>query len=242
MEIRHIKSRGIIFTFYDLDMPTNVSVIVSERTYYIIDSYLGPDIMRGIDKYLIDNYGEKEYILINTHSDWDHIWGNCYFNNSPIIGHILCHEDIVTSGIEYLNSNSEYIRGNVSIRPPNIVFDSKIFYIEDSIEIVYTPGHSKDSISVIDRKDGVLYGGDNIERPIPYIQWNNIKSYMDTLEFYMKLDIDKVIGGHTLIEDKGIIVDNLDYLKSIYNNNKEIDDETLKERHASNLEFLNKNK
>lgn len=241
MEIRKIGNRGILFTYYDLEVPTNIYIIVTDKKYFIIDTYLGNKIMKEIDSYLKLNYGEKEFIIINTHSDWDHIWGNDYFKNSMIISHRLCREEIMKTGEYYLEKNSEYKREVENLKLPNLIFEEKIIFAEEEIEIYYSPGHTEYSISIYDKVDKVLYTGDNIEGPIPYIQSIDIENYIETLDNYLKKDIDTVLGGHILIEDKNIIIENRNYLLDILNKKEiNIKDSDFLEIHSENLAFLKK--
>jgi glyoxylase-like metal-dependent hydrolase (beta-lactamase superfamily II) len=62
-------------------------------------------------------------------------------------------------------------------------------------------------------KDKVLFAGDNLERPIPCLMSKNLNQYINTLEGYLNLEAEIIIGGHTGCEDKSLIRHNLDYLK-----------------------------
>ncbi len=85
MNIKQVGKRGLLFTFYELknanyDCVTNVYVINGKDHFFICDTYLGPFYMKIIKDYLETNFGKKEYIIFNSHSHWDHIWGNCDSN------------------------------------------------------------------------------------------------------------------------------------------------------------------
>lgn len=239
MEIKRVCKRGFLFTYYDLGIPTNIYVIVGNDRYFIIDSYLGLEPMKEVDEFLQREFGEKDRIIINTHSDWDHIWGNAYFKKDIIISHSLCREDILLNGNYYLNKYKNFKRGVDKLKLPNLTFEDRLIFTEEAIEIFYSPGHSPDSISIYDRKDKVLYVGDNVERPIPHIQSKDIKTYIETLKKYLEFDIDSLLGGHTLIENKELVLENIDYLEDLLYKRKieNIDEEFLK-IYKENLEFL----
>ncbi|MBW4829012.1 MAG: MBL fold metallo-hydrolase [Clostridiaceae bacterium] len=74
MNIKKVRNRGILFTFHDLGIPTNVYAIYGEHYTYIIDTYLGPDIIKLV--------GDKPIIVVNTHSHWDHVWENSLYFSS----------------------------------------------------------------------------------------------------------------------------------------------------------------
>ena len=238
MKITNIGSRGTLFTFYDLEMPTNVYVINTMDTYFIVDTYLGEDPMVAIEDYLIEHFGNKKKIVINTHSDWDHIWGNSYFEDNLIISHEKCKEDILKNGEHFLKEHSRLKRGFRKLVVPNMTFKEKITFSE-GIEVFHSPGHSVDSISIFDRVDNVLYAGDNIEYPIPFIQFEDIKGYIDTLRKYLELDADIFIGGHTEVENADIVKSNKNYLeKLLWGNSIDIEDDYVKVVHESNSKFL----
>jgi cyclase len=89
MEIKKVGRRGTLFTFYDLGIPTNVYVINAKQYVYILDTYLGPDIMKMINQYIKEQYGNKQVIVVNSHSHWDHVWGNSFFSPTIIISHVF---------------------------------------------------------------------------------------------------------------------------------------------------------
>lgn len=43
--------------------------------------------MNTIKEYLLNQIVSKELLVFNSHSDWDHIWGNCVFESAEVIGH-----------------------------------------------------------------------------------------------------------------------------------------------------------
>lgn len=207
-----VGSRGILFFFRDIGR-TNVYVINGKRNVFIVDTYLGPDIMSDINKYIEKNFGEKPIIVINTHNHWDHVWGNCFYSSSPIIAHSLCMKNMKGDGLKKLEEHKGSKKGEVVYTYPNITFENRLRFEEDEVELYYTPGHTDDSISVIDLHDKVLYAGDNLEEPTPQLRQENAKQYIQTLEEYLKLDVNIVIGGHTECSDKALITKNLDYAK-----------------------------
>ncbi len=215
MEMKRVGSRGMLFTFYDLGIPTNVYVICGNKYAYIIDTYLGPDSMDEINQYIAARHGGKNVIVVNTHSHWDHVWGNSLYNNSLIISHVLCREFMEKEGQGELLKYEKYKRGEVKILYPNLTITGRLYFEEDKVLIYHTPGHTEDGISVVDLADGVLYAGDNLERPIPYITYNDPKQYREVLEEYLALEVDIVIGGHTRCEDKALIKDNLNYITKL---------------------------
>ena len=73
-------------------------------------------------------------------------------------------------GLEQFELYPNLIRGDVVLTYPNITIDKYIRFEEDEVELYHTPGHSDDSISIIDCFDKVLFAGDNIEEPYPFVE------------------------------------------------------------------------
>lgn len=241
MEIKTVGARGFLFTFYDLGIATNVYVINGEKHVYVVDTYLGPDIMQEINNFIAEKCGDKPLIAINSHSHWDHVWGNSVYSSSLIIGHELCKKHMQKEGAEKLEKLKEYQRGQVILTYPNLTFTDKLFFEEDGLLVYYTPGHTDDGISVLDLEDRVLFAGDNLERPIPYIMSGNIPQYISTLEEYLEVDADLIIGGHTGIEGKELIEDNLAYVRKVFEGDTvEFETGSYKEYHESNMKWLGK--
>jgi len=239
MEIKKVGSRGTLFTFYDLGIPTNIYVINGKQYVYILDTYLGPDIMQQIIQYIKTQYGNKQVIVINSHSHWDHVWGNSLFSSTIIISHVLSREYMKQDGLEKLEKYKEYRKGDIILTYPNLTFTDKICFEEDNVLIYHTPGHTDDSISIIDWEDKVLFAGDNLEWPIPYLMSKDLKQYIKTLEDYMKLDVQNIIGGHTACEDKSLILNNLDYVRKVLMGNTiEFERDEYTQYHKTNMEWL----
>ena len=208
-----------MFTFDDLsspdyECPTNIYVINANKTFYVCDTYLGPDIMKMVKKYLKETFGEKPYVVFNSHADWDHHWGNCAFPNSKIIAHELCKELINKEAEKQLELNKKYQKGKIIITPPNLLFKHNLNLDEDGIKLFHSPGHSVDSSSCYDVIDKVLFAGDTLEKPIPYFPrtLDLLKKYPETIKKYTELEIDTIIPGHGPISDISLLNENKEYI------------------------------
>jgi cyclase len=215
MNVKEIGKRGLLFTFYELDnYPTNVFVINGKTHVFICDTFLGPEPMEEIKNYLRYHHVENPYIIFNSHSHWDHIWGNCAFESSLIVSHVLCRDIIMKEAESELERYQEYNQGNVRIILPNVTFKERISFPEEGIELFYSPGHTVDSASLLDRIDNTLFVGDNIEAPIPYLFYKNLTEYTHTLQTYITMEADTIIPGHGTIPDESLLKENLEYVEA----------------------------
>lgn len=214
MKIQRIKNRSVLFTYnipsgWDL----NLHLIMGEKYNYIIDTGLGSLSIAPIMEYIKND--NKQVIVINTHYHWDHVWGNSAFQNCMIISHELCREMIESKWDSMMQRNGQHCFGEVKMQLPNLVFDSELYFPEDKIRLIYTPGHTIDSISIIDEAEKVINAGDNIgdtmDEIVPSI-YSEKGLYIETLSKYKELDFDTCISGHNVILGKDVIERILDKL------------------------------
>lgn len=212
MKIQKLGKRNIVLTWSVPDgWSVNIHVIQGKHSVYIIDTGLGSDnIMEVLDLLKFDN---KSVIIINTHHHWDHIWGNHMFKEHQIISHRLCREFINLKWEEMLNTKGKYIMGETKLCLPTITFEKEIYFHEDHIRLLYSPGHTLDSISVIDEEDNVMNIGDNIgddmDEIIPSISASK-DEFIHTLNMYLDLNVNAYISGHNVTVDKSVIKNLLD--------------------------------
>ena len=214
MKIEKVGKRSIVFKYNLPDWNLHLHLILGERYNYVIDTGLGSESIAPVKEYLKNN--KKPVIVINTHYHWDHIWGNHCFKDDIIISHSLCREIVAKNWDEMLEKNESYIRGNVEMCLPNLVFEEDLYFPDDKIRIFYTPGHTIDCISVFDEYDKVLNAGDNIgdtmQEIVPSLKTEKA-IYMKSINKYKELNIDACISGHNDVLGKDVF----DKIESILN-------------------------
>jgi len=202
-----LTNRNVMFTqpmgeVYDL----NLGLILGTKYNYIIDTGLGSGSVSPIMEYIGNN--NKPIIVVNTHSHWDHIWGNWVFDKSPIISHTTCRELANKYWDDAIKEYGKSIDGEVRKCLPNMVFDGSLHFPEDGITIFHTPGHTADCISVYDALDKVLYAGDNIgdtnDEIIPWIE-TDFTTFQQLLDTYKQYNFEVCISGHNKPQAKCII-------------------------------------
>ncbi|MHA2365257.1 MAG: MBL fold metallo-hydrolase [Candidatus Hodarchaeales archaeon] len=217
MKIQEIGSRVIVFSYFHqfLGDTTNVVMINAEHHIFVCDTFLGPESMKPILNYIeVHGLSKKPIVIFNTHSDWDHIWGNNGLNSKFILSHKFCQKEIYLKGEESLSKLKEHQQGKVVITSPNLVFLEKIYFPEDKIEFFYTPGHTDGSASCFDHIDNILICGDNIEYPFPCLTNSAFQEYQKTLKNYLELNAIFIIPGHgEFHQNNDLIKENLAYLQ-----------------------------
>ncbi|SHO53628.1 MBL fold metallo-hydrolase [Anaerocolumna xylanovorans] len=203
MRINRIKNRGILFTYDEPGWDLNLYLIRGRKYNYLIDTGLGSLCIEPMKEYLKG----KETIVINTHYHWDHIWGNGSFQEGIIVSHKLCKDMIQSKWDEMLQKNGNYRMGEILKGLPNLVFDKELIFTEDRIRLFHTPGHTIDSISVLDEEEKVLFAGDNVgdsEEDIVPSLYCDREVYEDTVNKYKELEFDICLSGHNTILKKEV--------------------------------------
>src|SRR5690348_3825626 len=70
------------------------ALLLGARRAAVIDTLLCPEDMAPLQVHLAGH--GRPVIVVNTHADWDHFWGNAAFPGAPIVGHRLCRERILS--------------------------------------------------------------------------------------------------------------------------------------------------
>ncbi|MCR4430334.1 MAG: MBL fold metallo-hydrolase [Tepidanaerobacteraceae bacterium] len=243
MFVKEIGERGVLFTFSGKDFPylgdTSVYLINTGRFFFVCDTHLGSASMEPIRRYMHEKRENKPAIVFNSHSDWDHVWGNCAFEESLIVGHETCRRRLKEIGDFELQIYSQYQNGNVKILLPNITFTSSLTYEDGEVEFLYAPGHTVDSAVCFDKRDSVLYTGDMVEYPIPCLDFLDLESYIKSLERIKDLRAKIIISAHSGIVDEKLIDDNITYIKSVLSGNPiDFKHDEFKSRHDYNIKNL----
>lgn len=206
MKIQTIKSRNVLFTQRVPEgWDYNIQLIFGKKYNFVVDTGLGSSSVEPVIKYLSQE--SKPILVINTHYHWDHIWGNSSVNSQSIISHKLCRDMIIQNWDAMVSRNGHFIKGKNQMLLPDITFEQELYFPEDQIRLMYSPGHTVDSISVLDEVDKVLNISDNIgddmEELIPNLSCSN-DEYIRIIKEYQGLDFDTVLSGHNVVTGKDV--------------------------------------
>ena len=210
-----IASRGTLFTLEGDDFITSVYVIRGEKFNFLIDTLTGPETIAEVKDFIKKELPDRPLFIIYTHSHYDHTWGTCLFDNRIVVAHEKCYELLDINERERLKEKPEFADGEVEIILPDILFEESLNFPGEDLKLFYSPGHTVDSLSIYDEKEKVLFVGDNIELPLPMLQWKNLEGFKETLEGYLEMDFDILLSSHSRNIDRKSIEDHLDYIKAV---------------------------
>jgi len=121
----------------------------------------------------------RTLLVINTHADYDHAWGNQLFADAdapfpaPIIGSQRCANRLRTGEeaalLQEMQRAEPEIFGDVRLTPPTVRFDGelKIDGGDLTLHLIPTPGHTEDHVSIYIPEIATLLAADAAELPYP---------------------------------------------------------------------------
>jgi len=204
-----------------LDAETSVcaAVILGETVSAVVDTLIRPADMTPV-RALLDRRGHP-VLIVNTHADWDHTWGNAAFPNTPIIAHRLCRAAMLTEGqrklVEKRAEEPERYR-DVTIVPPTITF-AEFLDIDlggMTLSIHHLPGHTADEAVVHVPEAAFLFAGDAAEWPIPTTEAGPLGPWAEALHRWAaRDDVRTVVPSHGPVGDAQLLRDNAAYLDTL---------------------------
>ncbi|HRW30657.1 MAG: MBL fold metallo-hydrolase [Alphaproteobacteria bacterium] len=175
------------------------------------------DTLQGIGnlKAVTDKLTNLPIIVMNTHSHYDHVSGNWQYDtiygvSNPYTldntkGH--SHEEMkagMTPDTVWKNLPDTFSFDTYESKPYNIdkfVEDGEIIDIGGRpIEVVYTPGHSPDSVILVDKQNRMMFTGDSFY-PAPIYLYSEKASFEDffisaQIMFDYHDQVDYLMPGH----------------------------------------------
>lgn len=158
----------------------DTTALVTTRYVVLIDTMTTPEMARDIVQNLAPELATRQLLVVNTHADWDHAWGNALFAGSacafpaPIIGHALTHArlvDVETQRYLAERQQTEPRLASVTLVPPTITFTDTLTIDggDLTLDLIPTPGHTPDHVAVWIPELRLLLAGDAAEHPFPHI-------------------------------------------------------------------------
>ena len=206
------------------EMEVDAYVVVTERFLVFLDTMLCPEDMAVVMQHVQNELPGRQLLVVNSHADWDHAWGNCYFSGehaAPIIAQDHCYVRMQSD--EALTELKDYrhrfpVFRNVQLVPPTITF-SDHFTIHGgdlTIELIPAPGHHPDHIAAWIPELQLLLAFDAVEKPVPFMEnAASVQPMFTTLERFLALQPERVLCSHGKSTSPALVKDNLAYLREI---------------------------
>ena len=206
---------------------TNAGIIVGDDSVLIIDSLRVPSFARDLIKDVKDITDKPIQFVIDTHSHWDHSWGNEEFPDATIIGHKNCYAEMID--VEWneqwrkkvTSSNDPWSEeGNiVNITPPNMTFETsmQLYFGGRELDLKYFGrDHTGGDIYIHLPKEKIVFTGDVAQDGgVPYLGDCYPVDWPDTDNKLAALPIERFMSGHGPIGDHKALEGARDFIHNL---------------------------
>ncbi|MFN8611391.1 MAG: MBL fold metallo-hydrolase [Vulcanimicrobiota bacterium] len=177
-------------------------LIYTQNFTVVYDTLLGP--LSG--GYLARRAAErgKPVLVVDSHSDWDHYWGNQCFS-CPIIGLQLTAERISGEfGRQELSKKAAEHNSYADVRlvAPNLRLSGECVLDggDLTLQLLVTPGHRPDHLALYIPEIRTLLPGDAVETPFALLDESSpaqdLEQMQRTLQRLLALDVDWLLCNH----------------------------------------------
>ncbi|GHO82868.1 MBL fold metallo-hydrolase [Dictyobacter formicarum] len=137
------------------ELQVDAYIIRTERFLIICDTLLCPEDAAYMLSSVQSKYSGQQLLVINSHTDWDHTWGNSYFTQTKtalIIAQSLCTQrlcdPVQQAFLEQYQQRFPLFK-NVRLVPPAITFNSALTINAGdlTLELLSMPGHCPEHAS-----------------------------------------------------------------------------------------------
>ncbi|MBC7222987.1 MAG: MBL fold metallo-hydrolase [Anaerolineae bacterium] len=188
-------------------------VVVTTEGVIVIDTFPFPAESRALRDFAeAQRAGPVRYVVL-THSHGDHSYGSFLFPEADFVAQDACRRLLQRFGQAALDKAKEETPelAPVQLRLPNITVSGQggLHLGNRSLDLIHTPGHTPDGLSVYVREEKVLFAGDAM-MPIPYIPHGDPDQLIQTLRSLKKLGVDHLVQGHGRPLLRGEVNESLD--------------------------------
>lgn len=189
------------------------SLIVSGNAGILIDTLPFPSETAQIALFARRRCPEGVRFIIYTGHEADHVYGAFLFPKAEIIAHETCREVLIQKGYPALQRAKEQSPefAPVQLRLPTFTFTSGSTTLRlpgKTLEIIYTPGHTPDSASVLLQEEHILFAGDTV-MALPTIANGDAEQLKQSLDLVGSMQLENIVQGHGEMILRGEIKDTM---------------------------------
>ena len=206
---------------------TNAGIIVGDDGVLVIDSLRVPSFARDLIADVRRITDKPIKYLIDTHSHWDHSWGNEEFPEATIIGHQNCYDEMVD--VEW---NAEWLRkiavsGDpwseeaqlVNITPPDLTFETtmRLYFGGRELVLMYLGrAHTGGDTFIHLPNEGILFTGDVAQDGgVPYMGDSYPEEWPDTDDRMVEIEADRFVSGHGPVGERPALLEARDFIHQL---------------------------
>lgn len=155
-------------------------IVVTDRYVVIIDTMDSPASGQALLELARPHMAGRQLLVLNTHSHWDHVWGNQVFSGphalypAPILATRRCAELLrsaeAATTLAEMQARQPDRFATVQLVPASLCFEERL-QIDGgdlTLELLPAPGHAADQVVVWIPEIGTLLAADAAELPFPF--------------------------------------------------------------------------
>ncbi len=206
---------------------TNAGIIVGDDGVLVIDSLRVPSFGRDLIHDVRHITDKPIRYLVDTHSHWDHAWGNEEFPDATIIGHENCYEEMVD--VEWNRQWREKVMssgdpwseeaGLVNITPPNLTFETSMrLYIGGrEVRLLFLGrAHTGGDTHIYLPDDGIVFCGDVAQDGgMPFLADSYPSEWPATDDRLVDLQAPRFVSGHGPVGEHAALVEARDFIHAM---------------------------
>ena len=203
---------------------TNAGIIVGDDGVLVIDSLRVPSFARDLIADVKRLTPKPIRWVVDTHSHWDHAWGNEEFPDATIIGHDNARAEMLdvdlvewwreraaTSGMPWSDEAK-----TVQVTPPSLTFDESMRLFLGNRELHlrwFGRAHTSGDIFVHLPEENLLFTGDVAQDGgVPFIQDGYVRDWVGTDGRLLELEPERFVSGHGPIGSFDALIDARDFI------------------------------
>lgn len=208
----------------------------TERFAVLVDTLGTPALCARALQLLAPHIGDLPLMVVNSHMDWDHVWGNAALGPVPIIAHETAmarlRDGSVHQTLKDMQADEDRFH-EVKIIPPTMTFagDSLTLHGGDlTPHLLHTPGHTPDHLALWIPELQVCFAVDAVEAPIPEV-WSSspqdLLALCRSLKRIRDLKPRHLILAHGQTDDPATAENNLAYFRALRDATAHLDQASL---------------
>jgi len=211
----------------------NAGIVIGRDAILVVDTLISAKEAQRFIKDIRKISDKPIRYVVNTHYHLDHSLGNCEFarQGAIIISQTNDRKNLEKKGAEELKSARSYglseeeMAGTV-VTLPSVTFSDRmtIDLGGETVELIFiASSHTDGSALVYLPLRKVLFAGDILFTDFhPFMGDGDIAGWVETLDYMLFLDADKIIPGHGPISGKRDVADMKAYIQLFDNKAREL--------------------
>lgn len=234
VELRHSEVDPRLRTF-QAGEEVDSFVVVCERFVLFLDTLSTPALMRQLTRQVRPLLAGRPVLVLNTHADWDHVYGNALFTAGGELPGVIVASELTRERLLSPEARARLVAqqaeddrfAGVTLVPPDLSFRGTLTLHggDLTLEVFPTPGHTPDHVSVWIPELRTLLAGDAAEFPFPHVsEGAQLPILRASLERMAALQPGVVLPCHGGTTTPALLEQNLAYFELLQRRAAELGD------------------